>query len=609
MNFDTRKTVLLLLAVSYLFYPVWAVPLPGAAQWLLFNALLAFSLITARAYRALPVLAVPKPVWGFWKSVLPVLAVFFAAALPFWLLPIPVSCDEQSHVGPAAVLVSKFLPGHGLRAAGVLVILAALWLVFFRLLRPRAPSKGRLTAAAFWLGMNAWFFMFLKSGILASVGKWETLLRYPPLPKLLYLVLYTAAGVHEWAPRAAQAVFVAMTALVIYKTARLFSEKAYPAFSVAAAVFFPTFFNLALWAEIEGGTIFFFAAAIYFFLKALKEASLEDMWLTSFLLCVGMMYRQLVLGLILAMLAVLAGFWAADRERRGFYLAGAKSLLPALAAGLPFLFISSLTGVRDSGLNLSIMTDFGKMTWSLAVMPFTLGWPVFTLTAASAVYVFYKYRSRELWVFFALSAAYYFMISSTGAAGYIRHVQPFYLFPVFCAVLAGGDLLAAIGRPAARLALGVCLILTTAYAAVLADQHDQRRTWGNRYDLAYPYDQAAAWLAAQPGSLRVFAPMEVEPANFYLAKHNLLRKVHWDRTMPQVFSARELNAVAAGSDYLLLPARTIPVLPFSFTAAVRELTAIYGFTVKETFDCHGNKLLLLERKAAAAPAAGKGKAK
>lgn len=602
MNFDTRKTVLFLLSACYLLYPVWAVPLPGPAQWLLFNALLVFSLLTARAYRALPVLAAPAPAWEEWKVALPVLALFFAAALPFWLLPIPVSCDEQSHAGPAAVLLSKFLPGLAARAAAAALALAGLALLLLRALRPGAA--GRLPAIVYCLGLNAWFFLFLKSGVLAAAGKWETLLRYPPLPKLLYLALYTATGIHEWAPRAAQAAFVAAAALVLYKIARLFSEKATPAFSVGAAVFFPTFFNLALWAEIEGGTIFFFAAAIYFFLKALKETSIADMWRASLLLCFGMMYRQLVLGLILAMLALLLWLWAAEKQRRPFYLACAKSLFPALASGLPFLLISGFTGVRDSGLDYAILTDLGRMTASLAAMPLTLGWPVFSLTMASVVYVFYKYRSRELWAFFALSAAYYFMISGTGAAGYIRHVQPFYLFPVFCAVLAGSDLLAAVPLRAARFVLGAGLILTSAYAAVLADHPYQRKTWGNRFALAYPYDQAAAWLAKQPAPLRVYAPMEVEPANFYLAKHYLLRKIYWDRAMPMVFSAKELDARAGGFDYLLLPAETIPGLKFSFTAAVRELTAAYGYAAEQTFDFHGNKLLLL-RKAAKTSGTGR----
>lgn len=560
MNFDTRKTVLLLLCVCYLFCPVWAVPMPLPAQWLLFNALLLFSVLTARAYGALPVLTVPKPAWESWKTVLPVLAVFFAAALPFWLLPIPVTYDEQSHVGPAAVLVSKFLPGPW-RAAGLLVMLAALWLVVFRILRPRPPSKGWLTSAAFWLGMNAWFFLFVESGMLAAAGKWETILRYPPLPKLLYLFLYAGAGVHEWAPRAAQAVFIAAAALPIYKIAGLFSDKPGRAFAVGAVVFFPTFFNLALWAEIEAGTVFFFAAAIYFFLKGLKENSTGALWLSSLVLCVGIMYRQLVLGLIIAMLSVLLWLWLAEKERRKFHLAGFISLLPALASGLPFLVLSSFTGVRDGGLRSDYFTDFDKLSASLAVMPLTLGWPVFALVAASAVYVFLKYRTRELWVFFYLSCAYYFMISATGAAGYVRHVQPFYLFPVFCAVLAGGDLLAAVRRPAARFALGAGLILTAAYASVLADDPYQRKTWGNRHYMSYPYDDAAAWLALQPGPLRVYAPMEVEPANFYLAKHGLLRRIYWNRTMPGVFSARELSAGAAGYDYLLLPAETIPCLP------------------------------------------------
>ena len=453
--------------------------------------------------------------------------------------------------------------------------------------------------------MNAWFFLFVKSGILEAAGKWETLLRYPPVPKLLYLFLYTAAGVQEWAPRAAQAVFVAAAALVIYKIARLFSERVSPAFAVGAAVFFPTFFNLGLWAEIEGGTVFFFAAAIYFFLKALKENSVEAMWLASLVLCAGMMYRQLVLGLIIAMLSVLFWLWAVEKERRKFYLAGIASLLPALASGLPFLVLSGFTGVRDSGLQAAYFTDLGKLTASLTVMPLTLGWPVFALLAASTLYVFIKYRSRELWIFFYISGAYYFMISATGAAGYIRHVQPFYIFPVFCAVLAGGNLLAAVGRTAARFLLGAALLLTTAYAAVLAEDPYQRKTWGNRHSLSYPYDEAAAWLARQPGPLRVYAPMEVEPANFYLAKHGLLRRVYWNRTIPAVFSARELSAGAAGYDYLLLPEETIPGLPFSFTAAVRELTAGYGFAVKETFAYHGNKLLLLEREDAKKPAARK----
>lgn len=576
-----------LLALCYLVTPVWAVPSPPLYQWLAFNLLLVFCFLTARAYAAFgdsaaaglpgagPALAVPFVVAGL-------------SAAFFWGLPVPVGTDEQSHIGPAAVLLDKTLPLPWTRLP---LLLAAAFLFFS--LRRRAAALPAWAAAAL---LNAYCLAFIFGGLLEPLGKWETLLRYPPAPKFLYLAAYMAGGISEYWPRIIQFLFVCGAALSLTWTAGLFSPRLGAAAAFAAALLFPPFFNLALWAELEGGTVFFFALSSFFFARSLKRGERGDMTLCSLVLLAGIMYRQLVLGHILAMLAALAALWLAEKERRAFYLACGLRLLPSLAAGLPMLVAASAYDIRTSGLVWSNFLSLEKMTLNLRILPLTLGWPVLALTLAAAAWAAVKYRGREMFALLWLSAAYYFMISGTSAVGYVRHLQPAFLFPVLALVLAFGEFSAAPRlRPYGRLAALLPAALLW-YSAVLSPVAFHRKTLPGMHDSVYPYPELAAWLAEERRNLSVYAPMEVEPANFYLARNGLSRRIRWHRAMPDPFSPAELekNFRAGGFDLLVLPGTNFEGIPADFESAGRDLLASGRFCEARSFGYADKKLSVLK---------------
>lgn len=601
MRIELNRALFLLVAASYVFYPVWHLPLPWPAQWALLNFFILIS--AATLYAPLGEFSLAAALDDI-KKLWPALLAAAALCLPFWLTPLPTGADDQSHAGPAAWLTGRLTSAAGLdiRLLPLIAIPTALILILaaIKLHKKgfRFPGRGAsiLTLAA---AGNLYFFASLRFGLAEAIGKFETVLRYPPLSKFLYLPAYLLLGVHEAAPRLVQFLFLALTAVYLLRFVKLFKADPPLPLSCLLIAFFPTFFNLSISTELEAGTLFFFTAAIYHFIRAVGAGDRGQFLKSAFWVSAGFFYKQLLLGLFLSYMPALALLWLVRREERPLFAFGLKTLALPLLTGLPFILLSAAYGIRNTGLIYSNLTDPAAMTLTLKALYWTCGAPITALLAASAAYALFRRRSPELWLLLYFAAAYYFMISATEATGYVRHSQPFYIAPVLMMLLAFSDLYAALPAGATKPAAAAVVALFIFQAAFAKDPY-HRKTAFNYFRNNLPYWQAIDHLKglSRPG-LKIYAPMEVEPSHFYLAKAGLAGKVEWDRTLPKDFAARKAAEIfrGGGYDYMLLPCSPFSGLKTDFTAITRELLDSGGFSQAGLFDYHGNRLLLLEAAA------------
>ena len=588
----------LLTAFSYVFYPVWHLPLPWPAQWALLNL---FILLSAAAlYGPLGEVSSEASVPEL-KELWPAILLAAAASLFLWFTPIPTSSDDQSHAGPPAWLLGRATSALGLDIRLLPAIFLPLAAIFAaaaaRLYRKgiQLPKRGTallLLAAA----GNIFFFASQRFGLAEAIGRFETVLRYPPLAKFIYLPAYLLLGVNEAAPRAVQFALLVLAVVYILRILKLMKADPPPRLAYLLAAFFPTFFNLGTSAELEAGTVLFFAASIFHFMKAAATGEREEFLKCAFWTAAGFFYKQLLLGLVLSFIPALAVLWFVYPLRREAWAYGLKTLGIPLLFGLPFILLSAAYGIRNTALVYEYILDPAIMTFNLKVIYMTCGAPITALLAASAVYAVWRRRSLELTLLLYFSVTYYFMISATLAVGFVRHAQPFYIGLVALLLLAVSDLAAALpGRFMKPLAAGLLALFV--FQSVFAANPYQRRTVFNYHVNSFPYWEAVEyWKGLDRPGLKIYAPMEVEPSHYYLAKYGLAGKLTWDRTLPPGFSAAKAEkAFRDGAfDFMLLPYSLFAGLRTDLPAIARDVEAAGALCREKLFDYHGNKLLLLK---------------
>ncbi|HCC48848.1 MAG TPA: hypothetical protein DEQ38_12140 [Elusimicrobia bacterium] len=592
MKIKLNWALFLLTAASYVFYPVWHLPFSPAAQWALLNLFILLS--AAVLYSPLDEVSLDASLPEL-KDLWPALLLAAAACLPFWLTPLPTGSDDQSHAGPPAWLLGRAAAALGIDAPLLplftLPAAAALGAAAYYLKgRLRAPSRAAAALALVAAG-NAWFFASARFGLADAIGRYETVLRYPALSKFLYLPAYLLIGIREPAPRAVQFLFIALTAVYLLRLLKFLKASPPPRLTFLLVAFFPTFFNLSISAELEAGTVFFFTAAICHFIKAASGGDRAQFLKCAFWTAAGFFYKQLPLGLMLSFLPALAALWYIYPQRRPAWAYGLKTLLIPAAVGLPFIAISAALDIRNAALMLQNLLEPRLMFLNFVNLYDTAG-PVLTgLLALSSGWAVYRRRGPELWLLLYLAAAYHVMISASAAVGYIRHAQPFYIAPVL--------LLALWAAHAARRfpALWAALLALLFFQSVFAKAPYQRKTAFNFREYAFPYGETAQYLRGlRRDGLKIYAPMEVEPSHFYLAKYGLAGRLTWDRTLPAVFTAATASkAFKDGAyDFMLLPCSPFPGVPVDFTGVSGQLKASGEFAVERLFDYGGNKLVLLK---------------
>jgi len=541
----------MLFSVSYCILPIWYVEQSSVfVKWLLFNGFLAVSLwllVQKRIMDKNISLGLPHS----FRRFLPLIMLAVALHLFFWNLPVTIAGDHQSHIGPTAVAIAKVGKFINIPVLRIVLWLGALILFANFVLKQEKKDtlsdfishfKKSIIFLMVFAG-NIYFALIQHYKIVSHFGMWETMLRYPPVAKIIYLTGFMFLGIFEPVPRIIQFGFIVASAFFLVKTLKLFYCAVPEKVIFILFLLFPSFFHFSNYSLLTCGVVFFYSAASYYFLKVSETKDEKDLVKLALILSAGMLYKRLLLGFIPVAFCYLLIF----QHGREFNKKAAFYFALSLLCGLPFMVLSSYLGVRAAWVSFSPL-----FLANLNLLLTTIG-PLLFFVSITGFFWDIKSRFSMASIFFCiLFAGYYIMISQTAANAYVRHAQPVYL-PVFYFIAVLLCRLRASGKKKMFSLVFVVLISVSAYYSFFQRNPVQRKTVFNRYENLYPYDELSVYLKTLAGkNIRIYAPMETEPANFYLAKHNLFGKVSWDRTSSPDINREAILKKAAGYDYLCL---------------------------------------------------------
>ncbi len=586
VNIKIRLLFFILFSVSYCFLPVWYFEAGTIfVRWLLFNGLLSIS-VWLLFQKRLSDMDISLGFPHSFKRFLPLIAAAVALHLFFWNLPVPTGGDYQSHAGPAAVAIAK--AGEFINIPLLRIVLwlgtMGLFISFMRKQKKKDISldfirhfkKG--TIPAIFSAGNIYFALINYYKVVSHLGMWETILRYPPIGKIIYSAGFLFFGIHEAVPRIIQFSFLLFAAVFLINTLKMFYRAVPEKIIFILFLLFPSFFHFSNYSLLTCGVVFFYSASSYYFLKATETKDEKYLVKLALALSAGMLYKRLLLGFIPVAFCYLLIFpHGRDFNKKAvFYFA------LALICGLPFTILSGLLGVRDAGSLISPMFFI-----NLKLLSVTIGGVLFFGAVAGFFWELKSRFSRSSIFFCLLFAAYYVMISQTEANGYIRHAQPFYL-PVFYFIVVFLCRLRISGKKKISLLVSVALIATSVYYSFFQRNPIQRKGFFNRYEDVYPYEELSVYLKTlAKKNIKIYAPMEAEPANFYLAKYNLFRKITWNRTSSRDINRESIFNKAAKYDYLCL------VGIGKYNNVIRDILKIA--LPEKVFDFKGNKIYLFKK--------------
>lgn len=393
--------------------------------------------------------------------------------------------------------------------------------------------------------------------------------------------------------------FIVLTGFSFLKIIEFLNGKITKTIILLTVIFFPTFFNLSISTELEVGTVFFFSSTIYYYLKSLKNKDELTILKTISLLSIGLLYKQLVLGLFLSFILLTFLRFLKDKENRIFYHKLLKSFWIPFVFGFPFIFINNICGVRSFGI---VWENFFRppiLFINLINIYNTLGLFIFSLVAISTIYSLWKYKTHIIYHILLIGALYYVMISWTEAVGYIRHAQPFYLIGVVFTSIFINDIYNTLRQQILSKLLVVTILSIFAIKAIFDITPFQRKTFFNRYENILPYHKVMEYLKAKSIlQTKIYAPMEVEPSHFYLAKYKLISKITWNRTSPPELSAKSIiaNFDSGLFDYLLLPYSKVQGMETDFKKISDEILKDEKFKKEKIFNYYGNRLILIKKQ-------------
>lgn len=482
------------------------------------------------------------------KSLILAAAMTLPLHLLAWQWPIPSLGDDHLYVGvPAAVAYRMPL---GLWSAPLLIALVALWQVVRRL-------------SARWLGLTLTvlgilFLAALHAHIpffnLNNSAIW--IYRYPPLMTLVNAVGFEIFGFQDWIPSVIQFIFLVFAARV---AGFWLDDGASRLGTYLAFLWAPSFFHFSNLSAPTCGLLFFILAAVHHYFSYLRDRRACDRTMLLAVSLCGAFYYQLFLFVIVFMMADITLRALLRHQNWSSWRSVMPALLLPAFAIAPFVFCSGyFLQLRDAGIHPSMLiNDPARLFENARTFVSVYGLAMSALLLAGlGTLVWVRRDERIFWGIFLLGL--HLLLSSSGAAGMLRHAQPLYLpFTIGLMMILSrlGD--GVVGR----VARGVLVVAFLA-GAFLSDSPQMRTlaNWDhNTFQPTLPYEEVIVDLAGKAGNsaMTVYAPMGTEPSHFYLFKTGAWGKLNWVRKplMDHAVTEAELARILAdcGARYFVLP--------------------------------------------------------
>ncbi len=408
--------------VLYLIFPAaWALPVSVTSRFYIFSGLLIYFSVSVyfvnRWFNSLPIntpfIIRPKVFLDHIQKNPGLVSVCcIAAGLNVFYLFSPISMfgDEALHLQGGLWIyyyISSYLHKYFQFVFWILLI-AILFIakikpfkeLFMNHLHTKPAERGTNKPLSFvfisltFILLSAYFYLLRNL-------PYNTLLSpmYTPVPKILYLVSYCFLGINTVGPRIIQLIFYLLSAIYLYCTVMLFSNKETALLGASIYLFSPLMFFYAHSGELHSGVIFFIVLVSFHFLKFLKYEDYRDLLLTSYFISIGFLYKRD----ILLMFFICGGylFIRGIRNRELFSGRHLKILLISLIPIIPWIIIGKFFTWRNYTIVWSHITSLDRLTAYFMLIPSTVSWAVFFLFLLSIGYVLI-FKRGELSLFFGL---------------------------------------------------------------------------------------------------------------------------------------------------------------------------------------------------------------
>jgi hypothetical protein len=414
--------------VSYFIYPSWALPVDETSRNIIFSVLITyFALSLVFLNRWLSVLNIDRPFFiktDNWLNIIKnhseLAAICLIAAIlqayPVINRPILIIGDEALHLH-GGLWIYNFIDSSSHKyfqlafwvLAGLLVILIiwkSIWNVIIENLS-KYLSNNRSTGYLFVIifSVAIVYYLFFQN--------WQYhphLIRYPPLSRLIYLVLYSAFGINHLWPRILQVAFYLLSAIYLYRTILLYDNKRTALFGATLYLFFPITFVYSGLAYLSSGTVFLVILISFYFLRFIENKSSRDIILVTYFIGAGFLYKRNTFLMVFICVAYLIYCRIKSKDLK--LSVSMKGMLLSMFPIIPWMIIGKYFTWRNYQVTLSnFIPPHGKIYSYFMNIPSDISWLLFVLLLISIAYIL-KLRKDNLTKFFLLLfISYYFLFA------------------------------------------------------------------------------------------------------------------------------------------------------------------------------------------------------
>ncbi len=520
--------------ILYLLIPTWTLPISVTARAAVyFGLIIYFYFATYLLGRWANDSVVDKPIIApinNWKELFRghlwfVIICLIAAGLHIkpLFLPILLLGDETIHL-QGGLWIYEYINSNWHAhfqfvfwiVVGLLIILKRLKICLLsKVFGDKSFNSTKYIGVVLLLSFFVAYFILLK-----DVAYYPTLIRYPPVSKLVYFLTYSAFGINQVFPRAIQLAFYLLSSLYLYRTIHLYSEKETALLGAALYLFLPITFAYAHLGELACGTIFFLIVISFYFLRFIKDEDNRDLLITAYLIGIGCLYKKL----LLLMFIVCVIFFIAHKikKHKKPSLIHLKILSLSMVPIIPWMVLTKYFSWRNYTFVLSNFTSFdSKIITYFSLMSSNISVAIFIAFLASVIYVCFFRRSTLTYYFGLLFIVYYFFIVSDMGGLSPRFSLAFYPTIIVFLSLFISTIIQNIKW---RHAFKLCFIVLTIYLIIIssiAPLNDRFMTIMERKLLYFPSDKAMKWVKENVHDGEKVVTIRIMSSNFYRVKYGI----------------------------------------------------------------------------------------
>ncbi len=524
--------------ILYLVFPAWTLPISVTARFLLFSGLMIFFSISAFFmhlwFNALPVdrplIIYPEDFSRHLKNHAGLLILCSIAALlhisPL-SSPIYLIGDEALFLQGGLWIYDYFgsfwhnFMRYAFWAFWVFII------SFFIVTGKRnkksggwlSSHKSRISTDAFFMLSTA-SLLLVYFVLLSDLPHDSLMVRYPPVQKLLYLVSYFVVGINYIGPRLIQLIFYILSAVYLYRTINLFSDRETALLGASIYLFSPIIFVHAHFAELPSGVLFFIILISYYFLRYLIFEDNRGLILASYFTGIGFLYKRDIFLMFFICFAYL--LMHNLKKRKLHRKTPFKILTLSLVNIVPWMIIGHFFTWRNAAISLSQFTSFEKITAYFLMIPSQISWGLFIILLIAIVYVLlFKRSTLSLFSGFLFITFYLFYTSQFYGQQYPRFMTAFYpAIAIYLALFLGS----AARNLKWKYSFGIIFFVITVYLIVLCavpSLSARLITYKSPKTQLFPAGKAMEWIRDNVGDGEKILSLRFKPDLFYRDKYGI----------------------------------------------------------------------------------------